>query len=150
MGWLNQFCVKREREREREKVLGSWPVDIFVFFLQRLNRVAIGIAPVSADEIFVPGLVQAMDMKYLKNAQEIWIKNIFSDLEQELVNKASDQITNELLVSQTSTQDNTFSRLNSLWKKKEEAVRIANWQGEDQQTHTHNTQHTLQDLINYL
>ncbi len=75
---------------------------------------AIGIAPVSEDEIFVPGLAQAMDAKYLKNAQEIWIKNIFSDLEQELVNKASDQITNELLVSQTSTQDNTFSRLNSL------------------------------------
>lgn len=87
---------------------------INAFDTERLNRVSIGIKPVSEDEVFVPTIVQAIDKRYLDNFNDIWIRNVLSDTERPLVDKASDKVTDELLHSATNTTDNTFSRLNTL------------------------------------
>ena len=52
--------------------------------------------------------------RYLDNFNDIWIRNVLSDTERPLVDKASDKVTDELLHSATNTTDNTFSRLNTL------------------------------------
>jgi len=82
-----------------------------VFRTERLNRVAIGVMS-SNDNVFVPTHAQAGDRRYLKNYEEIWLRNVLIDEERILVDKASDRLIEELVKS--TNAGNTFSRLHSL------------------------------------
>jgi len=50
--------------------------------------------------------------RYLKNYEEIWLRNVLIDEERILVDKASDRLIEELVKS--TNAGNTFSRLHSL------------------------------------
>jgi hypothetical protein len=52
--------------------------------------------------------------RYLENFNDIWVRNVLSETERPLVDKACEKLTDELLQSATNSSDNTFSRLNTL------------------------------------